>query len=137
MPEQGERDVSEAERDALHDMQLAVEHVYRGYGALLDFHHHLGRAMGKLHDAEGSLREAGHETVADELRDRHLPAGAIGDKWTYELVDEFRSGFLRDVTEFTDGVRADLVDGENHVTEREQQRAWRERAESDAWRRRD
>ncbi|KTG08800.1 hypothetical protein AUR64_13330 [Haloprofundus marisrubri] len=135
MPHAGDidEDISEAERQALHQLQLGIEYVYRSYGALLDFHHHLGHAMDRMADAEEHLRAAGHDELADELRDRHLPAGALDDRWSYEIVGDFRRNFLHEITDYETGVRDDLVDGLDHVTEREQQREWRERAESDAW----
>ena len=127
-------DPADASEAALHEMQLGVEYVYRGFGELLACHHAVGRAMNRFRDAERLLREAGHEEFADELRDEHLPAGAVEDAWTYELVDEFRRGFLADLTAYEAAVREELADGEPHVTERRQQSAWRERAEDDDWR---
>ncbi|MWG34936.1 hypothetical protein [Halomarina oriensis] len=134
MVEYTDPDLSEAEREALHDLQLGIEKIHRGYGALLDWHHHVGGGMDYFADAEERLREAGHTEFADELRDVHLPAGAVEDRWTYELVDEFRREFLADVTAFEEGVREALAEGTPHVTERRQQRRWRENAESEAWR---
>lgn len=121
--------LSDAETNALHDLQLGIEHVNRAYGSLLEFHHELGRAMDRMADAEGDLRNAGHESWANDLRDVYLPAGAVDDRWTYELVDEFAEGFLTDITAFESTVRDELADGVTHVTERKQQREWRERAE--------
>jgi hypothetical protein len=117
------------ERDALHELQLGVEHVYRAYGRLLGFHHSLGRGVDHLDEAEQLLRETGHDEFADALRDDHLPAGAVGDQWSYELVEAFRHGLLTDVTQFETAVRDELAGGEEHVTERRQQREWRERAD--------
>ncbi|MFB6069339.1 MAG: hypothetical protein ABEJ90_05390 [Halobacterium sp.] len=124
-------DLTDAERDALHELQLGVEHVYRAYGSLLGFHHSLGRGMDHLDDAERRLRDAGHDGHADALRDRHLPAGAVGDQWSYELVEDFRHGLLAAVSDFENDVRADVADGEEHVTERRQRSRWRERASDD------
>lgn len=129
MPDASELDVTEAERQALHECQLAVECVYRAYGELLSFHHHLGRGMDRFDEAEELLRAAGHEEYADELRDRYLPAGAVDGRWSYEIVGAFRRDFLRDIAEFDAGVREEIADGLDHVSEREQQREWRERAE--------
>lgn len=119
---------SEAEREALHAMQLGIEHIYRGYAELLAFHHRIGHAMEKFDDAREALRMAGHDDLADELRDEHLPAGAVGDDWTYELVEAFEADMLDSLTDFESRVRTDLVDGKRHVSERGQQRRWRERA---------
>lgn len=117
-----------AERAALHELQLGGEHVQRAFGHLLAFHHQIGRAMDRYATAEPHLREAGHDGFADEIRDRHLPAGVVDDRWSYEIVEAFEAGFLRDVTGFERRVRDELAEGVGHVSEREQQREWRERA---------
>ncbi|SEW13999.1 hypothetical protein [Halobacterium jilantaiense] len=121
-------ELTSRERDALHELQLGVEQVYRAYGQLLGFHHSLGRGMDHLDEAERLLRACGHDQHADALRDTHLPAGAVGDRWSYELVEDVRHGLLDDITGFEDRVRTDLAGGTEHVTERRQQREWRNRA---------
>jgi hypothetical protein len=127
-------ELSETERAALHDLELGLEHVTRGFGALVTFHHQLGRGMDRFERARAGLREAGHDELADRLRDEVLPAGAVEDQWTYELVGEFREGFLSAVTALEVDARESLADGRHHLTERRQQRAWRERAATEAWR---
>ncbi len=122
-------ELSAAEKHALHEIQLATEHIYRGFGNLLAFHHSIGRAMDKLADAETLLQEAGHEEYAAELRRKHLPAGAVDDMWTYEVVEIFRYGFLSEITDFDDRVRSEIADGSHHITESEQQSEWRERVD--------
>lgn len=77
MTDPDDLDLSAEEQQALHELQLGVEHLYRGYGSLLEFHHTIGRGMDHLEDAERLLREAGHEEVADRLRDEALPAGVF------------------------------------------------------------
>jgi hypothetical protein len=129
MADQTDPDLSAAEKEALHDIQLATEHMYQGFGDLLAFHHKIGHSMDKLSRAESTLREAGHEEFADELREKHLPSGAVDDMWTYEVVDTFRHGLLEEITDFDDRLRAELADGHYHVTEREQQTEWRERVD--------
>ena len=121
-------ELSDAEQDALHELQLGIEHVYRAYGSLLEYHHELGRAMDRMASSEEFLRKEGHSEWANALRDDHLPEGAIDDRWTYELVDAFSEGFLQEITRFEAEVRDELAAGVHHVTEREQQRRWRERA---------
>ena len=124
-------ELSDAEETALHEMQLGIEYINRAYGTLLQFHHELGHAMDRMSDAEDALREAGHEEWADDLRDDHLPAGAVSDQWTFELVEEFSSEFLEEVDAFEREVRGELADGVDHVTERRQKRRLRDRAERD------
>jgi hypothetical protein len=122
-------DLTDDERTALHELQLGVEGLYRAYGHLLAFHHAIGRSMDHFAAAESPLRAAGHTGHADTIRDRHLPAGVIDDRWSYELVEAFEAGFLREATAFDAEVRSDLAGGQTHVTERAQQQAWRERAQ--------
>ncbi len=122
-------ELTETEREALHELALGLENVHRGYGALVACHHYVGRGMNHFDRARELLRSAGHDEPADRLRDEILPAGLFEDRWTYELVDDAREGFLRDVTDFEAAVRADLADGRSHVAERAQQRAWRRRAD--------
>jgi hypothetical protein len=121
-------DLDEAERDALHDLQLGSEHLYRAYGHLISFHHAVGHAMNRLRDAEAELAAAGHADHADVLRNDLLPAGVVDDRWTYELVEAFEDGFLADATDFESTIRAELAGGKRHVTERNQQAEWRSRA---------
>jgi len=121
-------DLSETEVEALHRLQLGVEHMYRGYGALLSCHHSIGHGMDHFEAARELLAEAGHEEYADALRNEILPAGLVDDMWTYELVDAARTGFVADVANFEQAIRTDLVDGREHVSERALQRRWRERA---------
>jgi len=121
-------DLTEEEQQALHELQLGVENLYRGYGSLLDFHHAIGRGMDHLYDAEKVLREAGHEERADMLRDEALPTGLLEDKWTYEIVESFKREFLTEVSGFEREVREELADGTEHITERRQQEDWQERA---------
>ncbi|ARS89426.1 hypothetical protein [Natrarchaeobaculum aegyptiacum] len=123
-------DLTEEERQALHELQLGVEHLYRGYGSLLDFHHAIGRGMDHLYDAEEILRKAGHEERADLLRDEALPTGILENMWTYEIVESFKRDFLTEVSGFERDVREDLADGKEHITERRQQASWRDRAEN-------
>ncbi|NGM70178.1 hypothetical protein G6M89_14365 [Natronolimnobius sp. AArcel1] len=125
-------ELTETEEDALHDLQLGIEHVHRAYGTLLEFHHQLGHAMDRMSNAEEELREAGHDQWANRLRDEHLPAGAISDQWTYELVEEFSAEFLEDVDAFESEVRDELADGIDHVSERKQQRQLRERMQDNS-----
>jgi hypothetical protein len=121
-------DLTDTERAALHELQLGVEHIHRAYGRLLGFHHSIGRGMDHLDDAQQLLRDAGHDDYANALRDHHLPAGAIEDRWSYELVEAYRDGLLAAIDGFDDTVRDDLADGHSHVTERRQRRRWRDRA---------
>ncbi|MDJ1432408.1 hypothetical protein [Halostagnicola sp. A-GB9-2] len=130
-PDADDLELSDAELEALHDLQLGIEYVHRAYGTLLSFHHELGHAMDRMAAAEDNLRTAGHGSWADELQNQHLPAGAVSDQWTFELVEEFSAEFLEEVDRFEGEVREELADGLDHVSERRQKRRLRERAADD------
>jgi len=120
--------LSETELSALHEAELAVEWLQRAHGTLIEVHHATGHAMDHLHDAEATLREAGHTDLADQLRDELLSSGAIEDRWTYDLLETFESGILADMTAYERRVREELADGDRHITERRQEREWKNRA---------
>ena len=124
-------DLSETERDALHRAELGVEWLRRAHGSLVEFHHATGHAMDHMAEAESTLREAGHTELADRLRDEVLPNGVVEDRWTYDLLETFEAGLLADVTDYERRARGQLADGERHLTERRQERDWRERADSE------
>lgn len=124
-------DLSDAEREALHQLRLGVEHAYRGYGYLLACHHSVGHAVDHFEQARELLAESGHEAHAAVLRDDVIPQGFVDDMWTYEVVDDVRGGFLADVTDAEQAVRDDLAEGQVHVSERRLQQRWRRRARRD------
>jgi len=121
-------EVSEREREALHRVELGLEWLRRAHGDLVGFHHKTGHAMDHLARAEAVLRDCGHEGLADRLRDDCLPLGAVEDRWTYDLLEEFEAGFMSRIEAVEERTREQLADGQRHVAERHQQRAWRERA---------
>jgi hypothetical protein len=131
MDDRPDAELDDSERAALHDLQLGIEHLHRGYGNLLAFHHAVGRGMNRFEDARKELRASGHDEWADALRDDLLPAGVVEEMWTYEVVEAFADEFLDPAAEFEADIREELADGQRHVTEHRQRQAWRERSEED------
>ncbi|RCU47354.1 hypothetical protein DU504_08615 [Haloplanus salinus] len=133
-------DLTDREREALHEVELGVENLHRAHGYLVSFHHSTGRAMDHLAVAEGLLREAGHEELADRLRDDHLPRGVLppcdgeetrAGRWSYDVLEKFQETFLEDVVAFGDRVHDEMADGRRHVAERRQEAAWKERGRTE------
>jgi hypothetical protein len=129
--------LTETEREALHEVELGVEHLHRAHGHLVSFHHSTGRAMDHLAVAEKRLRAAGHERLADRLRDEYLPRGVVppcddtgptAGRWSYDILEKFQETFLDDVVAFGERVHDRLADGRRHVMERRQEVEWKERA---------
>jgi hypothetical protein len=124
-------DLTETEREALHSVELGLEWLRRAHGDLIGVHHKVGHAMDHFDRAEAQLRECGQPALADRLRDDCLPRGAIGDRWTYDLLEDFEAGMLADIVAFEERARERVADGQRHVAERHQERAWRGRARDD------
>jgi hypothetical protein len=125
-------ELTEAECEALHSVELGVEWLHRAHGNLVEFHHKTGHAMDHLAEAEAQLRDCGHADLADALRDEYLPRGVIDeDRWSYDVVESYQEGFLSDLTAFEREAREAVADGKRHVAERRQERAWKRRARED------
>jgi hypothetical protein len=121
--------LTETEREALHELELGLECLLRAQGHLIEFHHATGRGMDHVAVAEDLLRESGHDELADEIRDGHLPSGVTDDdRWSYAVLEGFQSGLLADAKAFEERARREVADGQRHVTERRQEREWRDRA---------
>ncbi|EFW92102.1 hypothetical protein ZOD2009_11515 [Haladaptatus paucihalophilus DX253] len=122
--------IDDETESALHELELGIEGLRKGHGYLVQFHHATGHAMEHFSEAETHLRDAGHDDLADHIRDEILPCGVLGgDRWTYELVESFETEFLRNIEAFERTTREEVADGERHIRERRIQRRWQERAE--------
>ncbi len=122
-------DMSEAEVEALHHVELAVEWLRRAHGDLVAFHHEVGHAMDHLADAEDGLRDAARTELADELRDDFLPRGVLDDgRWSYDVLESYEDTFFEPLCAYEDETRDRLAAGQRHVAEREQEREWKRRA---------
>ena len=129
--------LSDQEREALHQVELGIEHLHRAHGHLVSFHHDTGRAMDHLADAEDHLRQCGYDELADELRDEYLPRGVVTDdtaddthagRWSYDLLENYQDVFLADLVDFGEAVTQQVADGLRHAAERKQEFDWKGRA---------
>lgn len=133
-------EMSEIEREALHEVELGIERLHRAHGHLVAFHHNTGRAMNHLAEAEDLLRECDHHDLADALRDEYLPRGVVAPndsddvtagRWSYEILENFQKTFMTDLVAFGETVRATVADNCRHAFERQQERDWKQRARRD------
>lgn len=107
--------------EAVHQLEVAVEWVERAFGALLDAHHETGHAQGLLLEAADALEEAGHGELA--CRARAVGAlDAVHARWTYQVVDEYRSHLIEPVRALDHRVREELTGGARHCFEARQKR---------------
>lgn len=125
-------ELTERERDALHRMELGLESLQRAHGLLVGFHHATGHGMDHLAEAESLFRAAGHEHLADVLRDDLLPRGVIdGDRWSYDVLEGFQEEFLDSVETFEEQCRDEVAGGDRHLNERRMEARWKHRSRSD------
>ncbi|MFC4551748.1 MULTISPECIES: hypothetical protein [Halorussus] len=111
-------ELTEEERVAVEEVERGLEQFYRAHGALVEFHHAVGRAMEHFDAAEENLRGE-HGDIADRLEDDVLPAGVTADgKLTYQVVAEFEEGLLGEVESVADEAFEELADGRRYPIER-------------------
>ena len=113
-------EVTEDERAALEEIERGLEEFRRAHGALVEFHHAVGRGIERFDDATDRLEESDdHAELADRLREAVLTAGVTDDgKLTYQLVAEFEDGLLTDVERIGDDALEDFADGQRYPIER-------------------
>ena len=111
-------ELTDDERAALEDVERGLESFHRAHGALVEFHHRIGRGIDHFDDAEDRLADE-NDDLADRLREDVVSAGVTEDgKLTYELVAEFETGLLADVESIGETVRDDVGDGRRYPIER-------------------
>lgn len=111
--------MSDATVQAVGKLSEALEWVERARGRLYDFHQLSGRADLLLGEAVELLRNAGHETWADELDRELVGRNVLPDRWTFEIVEEYDRGYWATFRSATETVEADLVAGRSHLFEAE------------------
>lgn len=97
-------------------VEVAAEWVERAFGSLLAAHHEVGRAQRHLLDAAQALADAGREDLAERAR-ATAALDATEGRWTYQMVDEFRTHLLAPVRDLDAAVRDELTHGVRHCRE--------------------
>jgi hypothetical protein len=111
--------VPEASLRAVHQVEVAAEWVERAFGSLLDAHHETGHAQELLLGAADALAEAGHGALARDAR-TVAALDAVHRRWTYQVVDEYRSHLLGPLRALDAEVRAEITGGVRHCHEARQ-----------------
>lgn len=106
---------------AAHQVEVAAEWVERAFGALLDAHHETGHAQGLLLEAADALAQAGLGELAARTRDV-AALDAVHGRWTYQMVDEYRSHLLGPVRALDAAVRDAVTGGVRHCSEADRKR---------------
>lgn len=105
----------------------ALERIERARGALYEFHQLVGGADGMLDDVVDGLRAAGHDDLADRVRDQIIGRNVIEGRWTFQLVEEFDDGYYAAVRHLERTVRETTMNGRRHVFEAEMKQRRRTR----------
>ena len=79
---------------ALGKLSAALETAEDARGNLYAFHRLSGRADLDLQAALRALREAGHDDVADTIDTVMTGRNVVGDRWTFELVEDYDANYV-------------------------------------------
>lgn len=122
----GKKDnLTEKEKEALHELQLGKENIRKAYGQLLEFHHNIGRGMNHIKQAADLFREAGRDEQAEKVGSV-VPMNIMEDFWSWKLTDRFEDGLLKDVLDVDSEVRENLANGERHINEKQMEKERKE-----------
>lgn len=111
--------VTDGSVEAVGKLSDACEWIERACGRLDDFHQMSGHADLLLGEAADALDEAGHASIAAELRDRFVGRNVIEGRWTFQIVDEYDATYWSPIRSHRTDVEAELMGGAQHVAESE------------------
>jgi hypothetical protein len=111
--------VSDATVEALGRLSEALECAEVARGHLYTFHRLSGTADLTLGDAVAQLRHAGHEEIADRVEREVVGRNVIDGRWTFQIVEDYDSGYYAAFREVEQAARDALVEGRRHLYEAE------------------
>ncbi len=109
--------VDDATVEALGKLSEALETCERARGHLYSFHQLTGSADIQLGEALTSLREAGHDAVADRLQTELVGRNVLAGRWTFQIVEEYDDTYWSTFRELEKQARDELADGRRHLFE--------------------
>ncbi|MDG4820474.1 hypothetical protein O7635_01230 [Asanoa sp. WMMD1127] len=104
---------------ALGKLSEALETVERVRGHLYSLHQLTGHADLMLDEAVDLLRKAGHDALADAVRDELIGRNVIEGRWTYQIVEDYDEGYYATFRDLEARARDQLADGRKHIFEAE------------------
>lgn len=113
--------LTDAEVQALGKLSEALEVVEHARGLLYGFHRLSGTADLTLQDAVRMFREAGHQELADQLEQILVGRDVIADRWSFQLVESYDTGYWSVFRDLEAHARRVLGDAEPHLFEAELQ----------------
>jgi len=110
---------TDATVDAVGKLSAALETVEVARGHLYAFHRLTGTADFEAEEAADLLDRAGHGDLAAELRRDLIGRNVLEGRWTFQVVEDYDTGYYAAFQRLEAGVRGQLVDGQRHVHESE------------------
>jgi hypothetical protein len=110
---------TDAEVEAAGTISEALEKVERARGHLYSFHQLIGAADLRFGEGVDQLSASGHQALADRLRDELVGLNVIAGHWTFQMVEDFDSGYWTTARDLDRAVRDELTGGRRHVFEAE------------------
>lgn len=123
--------VSDATVEALGTLSEALECVEVARGHLYHFHRMTGTADLTLGKAVDQLRHAGHEELADRVEREVVGRNVLEGRWTFQVVEDYDSGYYAAFREVEQAARDDLVGGKRHLYEAEMKEDRRTHGDAD------
>ncbi|WP_028049601.1 hypothetical protein [Cellulomonas sp. URHD0024] len=109
--------VSEELVEAVGGVTAAFEVIEHARGMLYAFHRLVGRADKELAEALDQLESAGRPDLAEALRIGVVGRNVLDGRWTFQLVEEFDSGYYTAFADAERSVRDATMGGRRHVFE--------------------
>jgi hypothetical protein len=111
--------VSDATVAALGKLSEALEVIEHARGLLYGFHRMIGTADLSAGEAVEQLRAEGHSELADRIDEQLIGRNVLEGRWTFQIVEEFDSGYYADFRRFEAQARDELAQGKRHLFEAE------------------
>jgi hypothetical protein len=111
--------LSEPEVAALGKLSEALEVVEHARGLLYGFHRLCGTADLTLQEAVAMFRDAGHDSLADDLERSLVGRDVIDGRWSFQLVEAYDRGYWSVFRDAEAHARAALGDAAQHLYEAE------------------
>jgi hypothetical protein len=86
---------------------------------LYGFHRMIGMADLAAGEAVQQLRAAGHSALADRIDEELIGRNVLEGRWTFQIVEDFDSGYYADFQRFESESREALAQGKRHLFEAE------------------
>jgi hypothetical protein len=105
--------------EAVGKISEALEATERARGHLYAFHQLTGGADFTLDEAVSSLREEGHDELAELISAELIGRNVLAGRWTFQIVEEYDDGYYATFKSLEKRIRDELMQGRRHVFEAE------------------